>query len=222
MGASSQPFQSIWDKPKSFNPYLTMKPINKKDLSSFADLSSGKIWKQLKTLRVNKIGRVDRTADSLMINVNTAEDSEQLLKCTEFCGLPVEVTPHSSLNCSKGVIKNGWLKGSTARELVDDIDCVIKAEQILIKKGEKGNLVKTGTWILTFNTPTCPAHLDVYWMRLPVRVFIPKPMRCFRCQRFGHLTKHCKAKLETCANCGAHEKHTNCSNEWHIVVQSRQ
>ena len=106
-----------------------------------------------------------------MINVNTAEDSEQLLKCTEFCGLPVEVTPHSSLNCSKGVIKNGWLKGSTARELVDDIDCVIKAEQILIKKGEKGNLVKTGTWILTFNTPTCPAHLDVYWMRLPVRVF---------------------------------------------------
>ena len=126
MGASSQPFQSIWDKPKSFNPYLTMKPIDKKDLSSFADLSSGKIWKQLKTLRVNKIGRVDRTADSLMINVNSAEDSEQLLKCTEFCGLPVEVTPHSSLNCSKGVIKNGWLKGSTARELVDDLDCATR------------------------------------------------------------------------------------------------
>ena len=99
MGASSQPFQSIWDKPKSFIRYLTIRPINKKDLSSFADLSSGKIWKQLKTLRVNKIGIVDRTADSLMINVNTAEDSEQLLKCTEFYGLPVEVTPHSSLNC---------------------------------------------------------------------------------------------------------------------------
>ena len=210
MGANAALFQSVWDKPKSFIPYLSIKPI-KEDLKRLADLSSGKIWKQLKTLRVKTIGRIDRTADSLMIHVNTAEESDQLLKCKEFCGLSVEVTPHSSLNCSKGVIKNGWLKGSSAKELEEDLDCVIKAEQILIKKGE--NLVKTGTWILTFNTPTCPAHLDVYWMRIPVRVFIPKPMRCFRCQKFGHLTKHCKAKLETCVRCGAHEKHTDCSKD---------
>ena len=208
---SVKSFRSIWDEPVGFSPYLTVKTTLETNKKGFAELSSGKIWKQLGALGIKKVGRVDRKADSLTVNTLTAEDSSRLLDCKEFCGLPVAVTPHSSLNCSRGVIKNGWLKGSAAEELVEDLPNVVRAEQILVKKA--GAMVKTGTWILTFNTPTCPTRLDVYWMRLPVRVFIPKPMRCFRCQKFGHLTKHCKAKTETCVRCGAHEKHTDCSKE---------
>ena len=70
--------------------------------------------------------------------------------------------------------------------------------------------MRTGTGILTFNTPICPAKVEIYWLRLQVRAFNPKPMLCYKCQRFGHQTKYCRAKLETCVQCGAHDKLTNC------------
>ena len=81
-----------------------------------------------------------------------------------------------------------------------------------MKKDNK--MIKTGTWILTFDTPTCPFQMDVYWLkRIPVHVYIPKPMRCYKCQRFGHQTKYCRSKTDTCAQCGAQEKHDRCSNQ---------
>ena len=200
---------SIWAIPKKYDPYLTVKPVNDSDKKQFAELSSGKIWKQLSNLEVKSVGRIDRKTDSLTIQTKTATESDKLLNCKEFCGLPVEIKPHGSLNYSKGVVKNSWLKNSTAEELEKDLEPVIKAEQVIIKKS--GKLVKTGTWIFTFSTPICPTRMDVYWMKLPVQVYIPRPMRCFKCQRFGHLTKYCKAKFETCVKCGAPEKHPDCS-----------
>ncbi|GBL54194.1 hypothetical protein AVEN_39335-1 [Araneus ventricosus] len=48
-------------------------------------------------------------------------------------------------------------------------------------------------------------------MRLSVRTYIPNPLRCFKCQRFGHSKTHCRGTL-TCARCAevGHES-TNCT-----------
>ncbi|GBN15211.1 hypothetical protein AVEN_23021-1 [Araneus ventricosus] len=37
-------------------------------------------------------------------------------------------------------------------------------------------------------------------MRLSVRLYIPNPLRCFKCQRFGHSKTSCRGTL-TCARC---------------------
>ncbi|GBN04957.1 hypothetical protein AVEN_183222-1 [Araneus ventricosus] len=37
-------------------------------------------------------------------------------------------------------------------------------------------------------------------MRLSVRTYIPNPLRCFKCQRFGHSKSSCRGTL-TCARC---------------------
>ncbi|GBM60727.1 hypothetical protein AVEN_147981-1 [Araneus ventricosus] len=37
-------------------------------------------------------------------------------------------------------------------------------------------------------------------MRLSVRTYIPNPLRCFKCQRFGHSKTSCRGTL-TCARC---------------------
>ncbi|GBN76899.1 hypothetical protein AVEN_11238-1 [Araneus ventricosus] len=56
-------------------------------------------------------------------------------------------------------------------------------------------------------------------MRLSVRAYIPNPLRCFNCQRFGHSKLPCRGTL-TCARCAevghdstdctAQEKCINC------------
>ena len=50
-------------------------------------------------------------SDQLLIETNRKSISEKILKITEFCSKPVKVTPHLSLNSSKGVIRCPDLSG---------------------------------------------------------------------------------------------------------------
>ena len=208
---NAQSFNTIWGTTDSYDIFINMKHSTDNTDEKISRLSSGKIWKQLHELQINRsnIASVEQKGDTLVFKVSNRQDASKLISCTRFCEIPVKLEPHSTLNSSKGVVKNSWLKNSKVDEM-EELDGVTKAEQMTIKRD--GKIVKTGTWILTFNTPTCPLHMDIYWIRgIEVQVFIPKPMRCFKCQRFGHQTKHCRSKTDVCARCGAHEKHQNCS-----------
>ncbi|GBN80576.1 hypothetical protein AVEN_108225-1 [Araneus ventricosus] len=45
-----------------------------------------------------------------------------------------------------------------------------------------------------------PEHIKAGYLRLAVKVYIPNPLRCFQCQRFGHSKSSCRGTL-TCARC---------------------
>ena len=74
-------------------------------------------------------------------------------------------------------------------------------------------LVPTNTLILTFSTPTLPDSVKAGYLRIPVVPYIPNPLRCFKCQKFGHGQNTCRGRL-TCARCGQfdHDSKT-CQNE---------
>ena len=57
------------------------------------------------------------------------------------------------------------------------------------------------TFIVTFKTPVIPKYITVGYLRVPVAVYIPNPLRCFKCQKFGHGKNVCRRR-ETCATCG--------------------
>jgi len=54
---------------------------------------------------------------------------------------------------------------------------------------------------LLFNKPKPPQHITAGYLRVPVAVYVPNPLRCFNCQRFGHGKQHCKGQ-QTCVRCG--------------------
>ncbi|GFS10643.1 nucleic-acid-binding protein from mobile element jockey [Elysia marginata] len=62
-----------------------------------------------------------------------------------------------------------------------------------------GEKIRTNT---TFDSPTPPAEIKVGYLDLKVRPFVPTPMRCFRCHRFGHGRDRCRAREELCVKCG--------------------
>ena len=67
---------------------------------------------------------------------------------------------------------------------------------------------------LTFQSQTLPKYIMVGYYRVAVSQFIPNPIRCYKCQKFGHTKFNC-TKNEVCNKCGK-EDHTGsqqCTNE---------
>ncbi|XP_071151831.1 uncharacterized protein [Mytilus edulis] len=62
-------------------------------------------------------------------------------------------------------------------------------------------------------TPTPPPSITLGCFGIRVDMFIPNPIRCFTCQKFGHGSKQCRGK-QRCFKCSdeGHEG-TNCSSE---------
>ncbi len=72
----------------------------------------------------------------------------------------------------------------------------------------------TNTYLFSFSTPNPPTSLKAGYCSLKVDTFIPNPLRCFKCQRYGHGVTTCTRPV-TCAHCGE-QTHTtdDCDNEF--------
>ncbi|GBM04792.1 hypothetical protein AVEN_20227-1 [Araneus ventricosus] len=73
-----------------------------------------------------------------------------------------------------------------------------------------GKLLDTKRLILTFNFPKSPESIKAGYIKLSAKPFIPNPLICFKCQRFGHSNATCRGTL-SCALCAvAGHDSTNC------------
>ena len=144
---------------------------------------------------------------SLSVEARTNAQVAEIRCLTQINDLSIKVEKHATLNTSKGVV--------TCRDFLDDdiasIKNVFAAEGVIdirrISRKENGILIPTSSVILTFDNPTLPSRLTGYLYPLNVRQYIPNPLRCFQCQKFGHTRENCSTKVEICVNCAqpAHE-----------------
>ena len=129
-----------------------------------------------------------------------------------MCNIPIKVSAHTSLNSSKGVIRSRDLEGVSEDEMLDNLSSqgVSAVKRINIRRNNE--LVPTNTFILTFSKPLLPDSIKAGYLKIPIVPFIPNPLRCFKCHRYGHGENACRGKV-TCARCGQvdHESKT-CTN----------
>nr|XP_042913060.1 uncharacterized protein LOC122273069 [Parasteatoda tepidariorum] len=136
----------------------------------------------------------------LLVETVSNKQTMSLLKSNKIDNIPIIVTPHNSLNISKGVITVKSLQELSVTDIVQGLSNqdVIDARHITIKKGN--DIITTQHLILTFNSATLPTDIKVGYINCKVRPYIPNPLRCFKCQKFGHSTNNCRGK-ETCLRC---------------------
>ncbi|GFR64683.1 nucleic-acid-binding protein from mobile element jockey [Elysia marginata] len=121
-----------------------------------------------------------------------------LMQVKEMCRVNVRVSRDEYLNRSKGIISDRDLRGCDEEELVEDVPGVIHARRMEVRRGGE----KINTFVLTFDSPTPPAEIKVGYLDLKVRPFVPTPMRCFKCHRYGHGSERCRRQEAICARCG--------------------
>ncbi|XP_067122092.1 uncharacterized protein [Centruroides vittatus] len=111
---------------------------------------------------------------------------------TTLGDMGISVTPHGSLNSSCGVISEFALVSENESDIQIGLSDqgVTSVRRISICRD--GKLIPTKHLILTFHNPTLPSFVTAGHLRCPVRPYVPNPLRCFKCQRFGHSQTSCR------------------------------
>ena len=137
----------------------------------------------------------------LLVEVTREAQSKQLLESTSLVMTPIKVEPHKTLNKSRGVVRCRDLNYSTDEEILAELARfgVVEAKRMSFMKN--GSRTLTSTYIMTFNTPKPPKEIRGCYCSMKVEAYVNNPMRCYKCQGYGHRSDYCKAK-EHCMICG--------------------
>ena len=137
----------------------------------------------------------------ILIEVSSATQSCAVTKLNNLAGCPVTASPHRTLNTYKGIIRCKPLVDCQKEEVLAEMKSqgVVNIENISVEDSSGGRR-STNTFGVTFRLPTLPKHVIVGYMRVPVDLYIPNPLHCFKCQKFDRGSKACKG-TETCARC---------------------
>ncbi|GFW19379.1 putative RNA-directed DNA polymerase from transposon BS [Trichonephila clavipes] len=142
-----------------------------------------------------------RSGDLLIETISAVQNKSFLLAKT-FIDSPLIVTPHRTLNSCRGVISESDLLYASETEILEGLSDqgVTQVRRIKIKK--ETSLFPTKHLILTFNSPKLPSNVKAGYLNCKLRPYISNPLRCFKCQRFGHSQNSCRGQL-TCSMCAA-------------------
>lgn len=164
--------------------------------------------------RLGKVVRCDRLKDGVLeVEFSDVAEAERALNISEISfykrengnkkvtTVKVSCVPHRTKNFCRGVIRCVELRGVTDDEIVDGLEefGVVGARRVRTKRG--GEERETDTVILTFDGLDLPEKIHIGYTKVNVRAYIPNPMRCFTCHRYGHTTPSCRGK-RTCGQCG--------------------
>ena len=215
---STQPPTTSNDTPTQHFPrfILVESKDEKREITSLSPFLIQKVIQSIagEPENIKKLHR----SNQLLIEVSKKAHAENLLRAQTFHDLKVRVYPHTSLNSSKGVIRCPELRNCGEDEILEGTRSqgVTGVKRFKVKLN--GELKDTNTFVFTFNTPVIPKTVKVAYFRVNVEVYIPNPLRCHHCQKYGHHEDRC-SKDPICSKCGQIAEHSEsrCTNELHCV-----
>lgn len=139
----------------------------------------------------------------LLIRAKNYKAANSIYQIVKIPGFEVEVAEYTQLNKSVGVIFDRSLVAATDDEILKELEPQKCTKVRRIQKTQQdGSKHDTGTFFLTFGTVKLPASITIGYSNIQLTPFVPNPTRCFKCQRFGHVSVSCKSTAKIYVNCG--------------------
>jgi hypothetical protein len=146
---------------------------------------------------------------TLLIKTENKKESDDLKKLKNLMKCDIEVKSHPTLNQTKATIYAPDLLHLSPDELAEDWK--IQGQKVMTVyrfQKREGEVMKPSPGLLiTFEGLNFPETIWHGFRIYNTRIYIPNPMRCFRCNKLGHSGKYCRSIYDTCVRCGE-EKHS--------------
>ena len=145
----------------------------------------------------------NRISKCLTIETDDEDIFKTLLELQEIDDMPVKIETKNSI----------IIKGTFYCE--EELDLTKKEEAQLEKQGvvDLYRIKHTNLYAITFDRPQLPTSIKISTLVFSIRIFIPRPRRCFNCQRYGHTNDTC-FHPKVCCKCGVlGHSYEQCDNE---------
>ena len=135
------------------------------------------------------------------------------LRVRSIIGQRLDVVAHPTMNMVRGkfVDRDGYLDGYNDVEVFNCLQnqAVEKVQRIYRweRKDGRGVQMQTRTFIVHFALRTIPSQISLGFVKLPVDYYVQEPLRCFKCQEYGHGDKGC-TNPRRCRRCS--KQHGQC------------
>ena len=198
-------------------PQGLIQPPTKEELGAFVIQLDQTHWQHelqvLSAMSVNRILKV--TANGTLLNgkriIRPQDTATQLWlqSCTSVSGKPVKFTQLVKNTSVTAVLVNVHPFISMEALLTDER--ITTAERILTFNSETRTMEPSRSVKINLSMKSVPTEMRINFLgKFFVRPFVTKPVRCYRCQRFGHLAAACLAKKERCSMCSGHHRTQQC------------
>ena len=168
---------------------------------------------------IGDVAEVKLLNGCLRVTCQNERQRQQLLAATDLDGKTVEVTepfrgasaPRKasgsgpSTRSARGIIF-GVSSELTEEEICEEVDA---ASVRRLSKYVSGSRQVTENVVITFKDAALPSHVTLGCLRHRVREYVPLPLRCLKCQGFGHHADRCTRGVR-CVRCGQAHSLDNC------------
>lgn len=197
-----------------YRKFFTIQSTTGENLSEIDTITANKQIMEALSGQPKRITEVKE--GHLLIEVNNEQQSRAIARITSLSNVPVKVEPHNQLNKTKGTIRYNNKPNHTDELILKELRPYGATEIYQIKTKRNGVLQNTPIYIVSFERNTLPPAVSIGWTRCDVRLYVPRPRRCFKCHRFGHGANNCRAEQQLCYNCGK-EQHGTCTERPYCI-----
>lgn len=179
------------------------------DGASFCDWNpiqlTKSISKEIGEVRSAKILR----NGSLLIICKDGVQQGKAVRMNKINGKKVQCSLMTDRKLVRGVI-TGIPVNVTADDVKGNVTNAKVSEVRRLKASRNGIKSDSLSVLITFDEERLPEKIFIGYMCYDVRPYVPPPLRCFKCQRFGHVASVCKGK-QTCGRCGGNHEYGKCA-----------
>lgn len=155
-----------------------------------------------------KLARVLKNGD-LMIICKNEDQKRKVMGIKVICKKEVV----SSGNGGQRQWASGVITGVPLDVSMDELKNNINGGQIVgarrLFMTREGSRMESLSVELRFDGDVLPDKVKLGFISYTVRPFVPPPLRCFNCQKYGHVAAVCKSR-KRCARCGGEHDYGKC------------
>lgn len=151
---------------------------------------------------LGEVQQLKKTKNGLFVKTKNQKQTDDLLKINKLLNIEINCMLHPTLNYIKGTAYCPDLTNCDDDEILKECAPQGVTHFRRLKTFKDGEKHDNGLFVFHFERQTLPTNIKIAMYSLPLKLYIPNPIRCMECQKFGHFSDKCQNKGMKICVCG--------------------